>query len=262
MTIAVQFTDTATDVGTDGPAVLKKRWNEAPAQNTSVNPDSVITCKSESDDSLQPHSSWSLFLADREFGEPIFRGLLTNQQILSKKMLLAMENTNITSFFGSTNLSIQLLDFHPRQFDAQSVKDKVERLFSLSTFLELESGMTNALSEGLEKVVETYGGSALEEIQELILEERIPFTIAAETLRYIGNTESNRYAEGRRKLLESCLLNSGFMLVRDGAAAGISYIDDSKSIPCLIQAIERESHAELKHDLLEVLELLQDTSAE
>ena len=132
----------------------------------------------------------------------------------------------------------------------------------MAKLVELESGMTNAFSERLEDVIETHGQSALEEIELQVLEERIPFTIAAEALRYIGNSESHRFAQGRRKLLETCLLNSRFMLVRDGAAAGISYIDDSKSIPCLIQAIEQEAHPELRNDLLEVLELLQGTSAE
>jgi len=148
------------------------------------------------------------------------------------------------------------------RFRGRAVKAEVQRLFSLATFVEFESGMTNDFSDGLEEAIETFGEVALEHVQEFVLDEKIPFTIAAETLRYIGNTESERYAEGRRKLLEACLLNSRFMLVRDGAAAGLSYMEDSNSIPCLMRAIDTESHEELRNDLLEVLELLQDTSAE
>ena len=51
---------------------------------------------------MQPNSSWSLFLADRELGEYNFQGLLAYRQILSDKVLLAMDNTDITSFIGST----------------------------------------------------------------------------------------------------------------------------------------------------------------
>ena len=139
---------------------------------------------------------------------------------------------------------------------------EIRNLFSLATFISLEPGMSNSFSEGLEEVIEKYGEFALREIQELVIEEAIPFTIAAEALRYIGNIESIRFVSERRKLLENCLLQSRFMLVRDGAAAGLSYLDDPKSIPSLQRAIEQEPHSELKNDLIEVLSLLQDTSAE
>ncbi|MCY4020737.1 MAG: HEAT repeat domain-containing protein [Chloroflexi bacterium] len=139
---------------------------------------------------------------------------------------------------------------------------EIRNLFSLATFITLEPGMTNSFSEGLEEAIEKYGELALREIQELVVGEVIPFTIAAEALRYIGNTESIRFVSKRRELLEVCLLQSRFMLVRDGAAAGLSYLDDPRSIPSLQRAIEREPHAELKNDLIEVLSLLQGTSAE
>ena len=117
---------------------------------------------------------------------------------------------------------------------SQHISAEIRRLFSLATFITLEAGMTNDFSDGLEEVIEKlYGELAHSRNPEdivLIIEEAVPFTIAAETLRYIGNIESNRFIPERRNLLEACLLQSRFMLVRDGAAAGLSYIEDPKSI--------------------------------
>ncbi|MCY3831988.1 MAG: hypothetical protein OXG85_03155 [Chloroflexi bacterium] len=158
--------------------------------------------------------------------------------------------------------STTLYDPTLNRLRSRGVMTEVQRLFSLATFVDFESGMTNDFSDSLEEVIETFGEVALEHVQGFVLDEKIPFTIAAEVLRYIGNIESGRYVDARRNMLESCLLNSRYMLVRDGAAAGLSYIDDSRSISCLQRAIKRETHNELKKDLNEVLQLLQDTSAE
>ena len=148
------------------------------------------------------------------------------------------------------------------QTTSQFVKSVVNRLFSLARHMDIEPGMTNEFSDGLEEVIQKYGEQALGEIQSLILGEEIPFTIAGETLRYIGNIESTRFATERRELLEACLRESRFMLVRDGAAAGLSYIEDSRSVPALQHAIEQESHTDLKNDLIEVLSLLQSVPTE
>ncbi len=50
------------------------------------------------------------------------------------------------------------------------------------------------------------------------------------------------------------------MLVRDGAVAGLSYLADQKSVFALEAARAREPHEELKGDITEVIQLLQDTA--
>ena len=139
---------------------------------------------------------------------------------------------------------------------------EIRNLFSLATFISLEPGMTNEFSNGLEKTIETNGDLALKVIEKLILQEDTPLAIAAEALRYIGNIESREFVEERRRMIERCLLQSPFVLVRDGAAAGLSYINDPKSIPILQRAIEQEVHSELKDDLVAVLHLLQVSASE
>ena len=160
--------------------------------------------------------------------------------------------------------SFFILEFDTIQslLTSRRIETEIRNLFAMAKHIDLDPGMANEFSEGLEEAILKYGELALREIQELVGGEAIPFTIAAEALRYIGNTESTRFASERRELLEACLLQSRFMLVRDGAAAGLSYLDDPRSIPSLQRAIEREPHAELKNDLIEVLSSLQGTSAE
>ncbi len=252
---AIQSTYTAIDFEAGATAILEKRWVVAPAETTSINLDNVVKHKSESEASKQSNSLSSLLLTESDMMEHIFREVLAYDQV-------RVENTPLTFSVGTTDSLTSTQDYYSRHVDARSVKNEVERLFSLATFIDLEPGMTNDFSDGLAEVIEKRGEFALREIQELIIEEAVPFTIAAEALRYIGNIESIRYVSERRKLLENCLLQSRFMLVRDGAAAGLSYLDDPKSIPLLQRAVEREPHSELKNDLIEVLSLLQDTLAE
>ncbi len=255
MTEAIQLKDTAIDFEAGAPAILKIRWVVAPEDTTSINLDKVVKHKSESGASKQSNSLTSLLLTDSDMREQIFREVLVYDQV-------RVENTPLTFSVGSTDSFTPTQDYYSKHVFARLVKDEVERLFSLATFIDLEPGMTNDFSDGLAELIEKHGEFALREIQELAFGEAVPFTIVAEALRYLGNIESANYAEERRKLLEVCLLKSKYMLVRDGAAVGLSYIEDKKSIPCLLRAIEQESHSELKNDLIEVLSLLQDTSAE
>ena len=211
---------------------------------------------------MQSDSSSSQLSTNDDIMDHIFREASPYHQILVKEMLQALENVVQASLIRSIDSSTPVLDYYSRYVDARVVKNEVERLFSLATNVDMETGMRNAFSDGLEEVIDKYGELALGNIQDLVIEEEIPFTIAAETLRYIGNIESGSYTEGRRKLLEACLLRSRFMLVRDGAAVGLSYIDDSRSIPALQRAIEQEPHTDLKNDLVEVLNLLLGASTE
>ena len=255
MTEAIQLKDTAIDFEAGASAILKKRWVVALPETTSINLDNVVKHKSESEASKQSNSLSSMLLTDSDMRGQIFRGVLAYDQV-------RVENTPLTFSVGSTDSFTPTRDYYSRHVYARLVKDEVERLFSLATFIDLEPGMTNDFSDGLAELIEKRGEFALREIREWVIEEAVPFTIAAEALRYIGNIESIVNVSERRKLLEDCLLQSRFMLVRDGAAAGLSYLDDPNSIPSLLRAIERESHSELKNDLIEVLSLLQDTSAE
>ena len=161
------------------------------------------------------------------------------------------KNSSSTSFKTSS-----------RKRYAEKLSTYIKSLFSLAENIEFEVGMTNQFSDNLENAIEVLGIPALLEIKKTILNEETSLTVAAETMRYIGNIESNTYRTERRELLETCLLNSRFVWVKDGAAVGLSYIDDPESIGVLKIAIEKEEYEDLKQDMILVLEQLEDTLLE
>ena len=162
----------------------------------------------------------------------------------------------------SEQTQIAVLDEILPEQSAQNISVFVKRLFSMAENITFEVGMDNQFSEDLERAIEAIGAPILVEIKRIILNEESSLTVAAETMRYIGNTESPTYRAERRELLETCLLNSRFAWVRDGAGLGLASLDDPQSIPALEIAIAKESNQELKEDLLQVLEQLEETLLE
>ena len=162
----------------------------------------------------------------------------------------------------SEQTQIAVLDEILPEQSAQNISVFVKRLFSMAENITFEVGMTNDFSEALERAIEVMGVPILVEIKRIILNEESSLTVAAETMRYIGNIESPTYRAERRELLETCLLNSRFVWVRDGAGLGLASLDDPQSIPALEIAIAKESNQELKEDLLQVLEQLEETLLE
>ncbi len=122
--------------------------------------------------------------------------------------------------------------------------------------------MDNAFSDGLEELIERCGASALQEIENIVLDEKVNPAIAMEALQYIGNTDSACWHSARREMLERCLLKSRSAWIRDGAGLGLASLDAPRSIPVLKIAIAQETCEALKLDLGLVLEQLQDTLQE
>ena len=149
-----------------------------------------------------------------------------------------------------------------REHQSRKIAEEINNLFSLATFLDLEPGMINEFSEGLEESIERHGEEALSAIEDLILGEKTKSSIAMEALQYVGNTDSKEWDNERRIMLERCLLNSRSAWVRDGAGLGLASLDDTRSIPVLKVAISKETSKALKGDLTLVLDQLQDTLLE
>lgn len=178
----------------------------------------------------------------------------TFDDILQSKPLYVLSNVS-----GSST-SAQFVASDPRT--SRGVEIEVSQLFSLATFIDLEPGMANEFSEGLEQAIERYGEKALQAIEDVILSKKTKTAIAMEALQYIGHTESRKWHDERRKTLERCLLESASAWVRDGAGLGLASLDDPKSIPALESAILNETSSALKEDLTLVLHQLYDTLRE
>ena len=256
---SVQSTDTAIDFGRGRPVALKKKWVVAPAGTTAIVLDHAVKHKSESDSSALLCSLLSVWMAESEVVENIYQADSDYDQNLALEMLKTVDHTVLRSDLVSTDSSTPLLDFYSRHAEAQAVKYEIERLFSLATFIDLEPGMTNSFSEGLEQVIERHGSRALDAIKRIILNEETASSIAMEALKYIGNTDSSRWHNERRLMIEDCLRSSHSAWVRDGAGLGLSSLDNPRSIPAIERAIAKESSKALKEDLKLVLNQLKRT---
>lgn len=262
MTNVIQPSDTTTDFGSGRRAVLEKRWIEAPAETTSVNFERVVKQKNVSDTSDQSNLTSSRLLADSDLMDHMLGEVLAYQRILVKDMLQSIESTLRTSYIHSMDSSTPIQDYYLRHTDARSVKNEVDKLFSHATFIDLEPGMANEFSEGLEQAVERHGSQALDEIKHIILNEETASSIAMEALKYIGNSDSKRWYNERRLMLEDCLLGSQSAWVRDGAGLGLSFLGDQRSISVLERAIQQEPSRALKRDLQQVLRGLKKSASE
>ncbi len=256
---ALQSTDTVIGVGTAGQLANRERqWIVAPAQSTWLELDTEVV-RSREPEATDPASSSTSMWLDSDFVERILRGF---HQTFTEEMLTAIENSIAIFFVGSTDSSATVLDCYSAFFDASSVKNEVDRLFSLATFLDLEPGTTNEFSEGIEQVVERHGGVALNAIKNLVLNEQTESSIALEVLKYIGNEGSEKWHNERRLMLEECLLKCRSVWARDGAGLGLSFLGDPRSIYVLEQAIERETSLALAKDLRQVLYRLKKVSSD
>lgn len=262
MTVAVQRTDTAIDYSNADQAVIEKMWVVPPAETTSNELDDVIPHRRKSEVSILAGSSTSFRFQKSDILERYFERYIVNNQIISSEMLEANEGGVIKLLTGLADSSSSVIGDFSKHLDASTAKNEVDRLFSLATFIDLEPGMTNEFQEGLEEAVEKYGELALGAVESLILNEETKSSIAMEAMQYIGYTDSQKWHDERRRMLERCLLRSRSAWVRDGAGLGLASLDNPKSIPALEKAILNETSGALKEDLTLVLHQLRDTLRE
>jgi len=130
--------------------------------------------------------------------------------------------------------------------------DEIKQLFELAIDEEFEDGFQSLFSRTLVSFVEKYGNEAIKSLTPIFINEQINSEILAEALRWIGRTEHLPTYLDRLQLLEQCLFCSS-PYIRDGAALGIASMNDQRAIPSLRLAIRKESIAELREDMKQVL---------
>ena len=121
-----------------------------------------------------------------------------------------------------------------------------------------EDGMDSQFSRNLVRMIKKSGPIVVEELAVLILSGQINQEVASEALRWIGYMEHQSSYKLRRWLLEKCLFSSSSW-IRDGALLGLSFLDDPHAVSYLRKAIEREKIEELKKDMQQALEQLENS---
>jgi hypothetical protein len=131
------------------------------------------------------------------------------------------------------------------------------RMFSIARDEEFEDGVETQFSINLNRAVQMAGQMSIEVITDLILTGKVNIEVGAEALRWIGRINDPATYESRQWLLERCLF-SRFPRIRDGAALGLSSMDDPHSTKYLRFAVGREEIDELRKDLEQVLQDLEE----
>ena len=149
---------------------------------------------------------------------------------------------------------------------AQAEKPEVltevlQRIFFAAREEVFEDGMDSVFSRQLVSFMERHSRLAIDILSDLLILEKVNAEVAGEALRHVGHIEHAPTRLVRRRLLERCLFDSSAR-VRDGAILGLASMDDPGAIPYIEQAVERESIAELREDMQDVLEQLRETLAE
>ena len=121
-----------------------------------------------------------------------------------------------------------------------------------------EDGMESEFSRNLMSMIQKVGSGVVEDLAVLILSDQINPEVASEALRWIGHIEHPSSYTRRLWLLETSLFRSSAR-IRDGALLGLSFLDDAHAVSYLERAVERERIEELKGDMKQVLEQLENS---
>ncbi len=138
------------------------------------------------------------------------------------------------------------------------LRARAEDLFRGAADIQFEDGMENEFSKGLILFIRQHGNAAINSLAELILSERLSPSVSSEALRWLGDIDDSSTYQRRLWLLEKSLACSS-PVVRDGAVLGLASLDDPHAIPYLQKARSTEIRRELRKDLDQVLEQLQET---
>jgi hypothetical protein len=141
---------------------------------------------------------------------------------------------------------------------AREVLQRIVITFDKAKELLFEDGIESDFSRELVSLIKSYGDIAMRVLANLILNEEVNAEIASEVLRWLGQMEDPKTYSHRLGLLEQSLYCSSAR-VRDGAALGLAFLDDPHAVPDLREAIQREPYPELREDMEQVLEQLENS---
>lgn len=159
-----------------------------------------------------------------------------------------------------TNVLVRSAEKVRRVFSAQelqTLRTDLLILFHNAKEKVFKDGMESAFSRQLLAILKDYGDMAMNQINLLVEEDRIPHGVLAEALRWFGQMDDEATYPHRRWLLEYCLRHQSAQ-VRDGAILGLSFLEDPRVIPALERAMTQELHQTLSSDIAQVLEDLRE----
>ena len=138
---------------------------------------------------------------------------------------------------------------------APEVKARLDSILDRVRNEIVEDGITNTITTKLPELVANHYRSVLPTIAALVDGRLTSAAVAAELLKEVGRLRHAASHVDRRWLLEHALWSPN-PAARDGAGAGLAWLQDSTAGASVRAAAERESVPQLKADLEEVFRLL------
>ena len=136
---------------------------------------------------------------------------------------------------------------------AGALRHELLRLLERATDDVFEDGYCSPMAKRALLMVQHGGRPVVRAIGEVILSGDAPSRPSGELLHWLGDLEDGRSYEARRELLERVLLDTDDLAIQDGACAGLAFMKDPRSIPCLKRSLERGSGPVLRENLQEAL---------
>jgi len=140
----------------------------------------------------------------------------------------------------------------------KSVKDELKEMFNKEWEEVFEDGFESEFTNALRSIILEHGEPAVDALMAIVFYDRVNKELASEALELLGRTNDKPSYQRRLWLLESALFSNSAR-IRDAASLGLASIDNPHAIPYIRRAIEEERSDELREDLEQVLEQLQET---
>ncbi len=137
----------------------------------------------------------------------------------------------------------------------EGIERTIERLFESALEEIFEDGMESSFSKRLIYLVKSFGNTAIENIADLILNQKVNGEVAAEALRWLGRIKDPSSYAFRYWLVTKCL-GSSLSRIRDGAILGLTSMGDPQAKDAIEKAIQNEKCEELREDMQELLDYL------
>lgn len=138
----------------------------------------------------------------------------------------------------------------------RTVKDEMKELFYKEWEDAFEDESEFALT--LTSLILKHGEPAIDVLMGIVFYERVNKELASQALELLGKIADPESYQRRLWLLESGLFSDSAR-IRDAASLGLASLDDPRAIPYLRRAILEEPSDELRMDLEQILEQLQET---
>lgn len=132
----------------------------------------------------------------------------------------------------------------------------ISGIFERAEDVYFEADVNSRLTQELDQAFSTFGAAIFIPLALLTIHGKTG--VVSEVLRWVGQLEDEKTIECRREVLLVGLSRQA-TIVRDGAVLGITSMDDPFFIAPLKATLKQEASEQLREDILQVLQQLQET---